>query len=411
MVTVVRPRLIFLSAAVGVWLGGLVFLAKLQWDAAYFDPRMPYLAIVGLFTILGAMRAKLVIGDATLNRRRLTVALDRLASVEVRRAKFLKQEGWFRTLAVVTDRDGNKITFKPVFWRHSASDVLAVVQVCARAQGLTLDERTRGALVKASERRSASMPAWAYRTKPAAPDEVVTVASPKPSFWTKRNADGSDKKFQPQRLLALAGAAVVFVPTMLFVGRVGTHTVRSLKCADSRAAWTEAPEVRTTTRTDADVIQYLRTTPHSWESPPWLSNLIPSSIAGRGNTSAVQHDAQALVSGWSLRWQNGNAYDDVQVENFRSHAAAMRFHRDYAEDHCHMGDATFSVAGVPGAYGFRCPCTGEVVDDKVAFVRGNLRVQAIAWGVPTRDSHERAVVLAQTAFAAFNEDGSADPSE
>jgi hypothetical protein len=402
VVTAVRPRPLFFLVLVVAWLGGLALLLKLQWDAAYFDPRMVYIGPAGLFMVLVALRAKLVVSDGRLTRARQVVSLERLERVEIRRAKFWKNEGWLRTVVAISDRDGSAISFKPLLWRRGAADVIAIVQVCARAQNLELDARTRDALSGASQRRSGSIPLWAYRTSPASPGDTPEVLSPRPTFWTRRNADGSDKKFQPQRLIFMAGAMAVVLPVTFVGGRAGTNVVRSMRCSSDRHLWSTAPEIATTPRSDADIVERLRQTPRSWANPPFLTNLIPSSIASAGNTEAVQRDAQALAGGWVLTWGDRYVADEVQVEDFGTHSAAMQFQRDYAEDHCHKGDTAFAVPSVPGAVGFRCPCTGDIVDDKISFVRGSLRIQAIAWGVRSGEDHQRAFASAVDALAAFD---------
>jgi hypothetical protein len=404
--TVVRPRPFFFLLLVLVWFGSLAFMLTLEWDVAQFDPRVAYFGAMGVFGIVASLRAKLVITDGTLRRGRTTVSLERLASVEISRAKFLKQQGWVRTIASFSDRDGNAVSFKPLLWRRGAADVRAIVQACARRQDVELDEKTRDRLAHAAANRSVTIPVWALRKRPEASGDAVAGPVAKSSFWTRRAGDGSEKKFQPQRLLVMLGAAAVFFPAMIVVRDVGTSAVRSLKCSDSRELWTQATEFTSTTQTYGKVVDFLRRTPYSRESPPFVSELRPLDIANNGNSSALQRDAQSLIGALMLRWENGPSFDDVQIEDFGTHAAAMQFQRDYAEDHCHKGDTAFAVPSVPGAYGFRCKCTGAVVDDRVAFVRGNLRVQAITWGIAAGASHERASSLAELALSAFN-DGAA----
>jgi hypothetical protein len=324
------------------------------------------------------------------------VHLEALAAVQLRRPKMSANEGFVARVLEVTDGAGNSVTLKPLWWRRGAADLGRLLNACVSRQNVTVDQRTRDWLRKCVARSSASAPRWT--TQAPAPDAATTLvpAAAEPSkstFWVRRNPDGTPKKLQLQLLLPMIGFVAVGFPVMLGVSRVGTNALVSVRCDDDRAAWTEVADVPEAFGNIAGLQLPLART-LDFGTTPTLYSLDARGLTNKHNTAAVRADAKKLVDGWTLRWRRGAEVIDLQAEDFGSHANAVRFQQDYAEDHCGEGDKAFAVPAIKGAVGFRCPCDGEVVNDRISFVRGQMRFQAIVWGVPRGASHDRAVTVA-----------------
>jgi hypothetical protein len=402
---VLRPRRSFVLLGIVAIIGLPAFLFKLAYDAAELDPRIPMFTLLAPVFIAMLLRARIVVQGADARRRvwrrEMTVGLDRLATVEVRRAKFFRQEGWVRTMLSVTDADGGSFTLKPFLWQRGAADFVRLLRLCAQVQGIAPDDKTREYLARRSERSHLTVPAWTRRERVVTQDAPVALPMATTSnFWTRFNDDGSEKKFQPQRLVLLVGMGAVVLPIMFVSGRVGTDAVRSARCAADRDLWSEAADVPAATVDANALVERIRR-----QAPvpgvPFVYSLDRHGISSPGNTKAVQRDARRLVQGFTLRWGRGNDTVDVQVEDFGTHPAALAFHRAYAEDHCHSGDDTFWTPGIPGGLGIRCNCD-SVVDDRVSFVRGAIRVQVYAWGLRANDGHDKALSVAAKVLKAFD---------
>jgi hypothetical protein len=405
---VLRPRLTVALLAILVAVAGPAGLVWLDYNAAIFDPRTLLVGLYGIALLVITVRARIVVADRIMWRRSFNryrpVSLDALRSVELTRARYLKQQGVLPvSMLRLSDRYGRRGSLKPVLWTGGARRLLAVVEGCVRAQGITVDATTARRLARASTEWSAEVPAWAYH--PARPDDrplaPAPATTPKPStFWIRRNPDGTTKKAQPQLLIPMVGLMVVMLPVMVVAGRAGTNAIRSARCNSARPLWTDAPDFPGGDPPISSVAQRLIPDVLSGQTGR-LYTLQPTNIVNSHNTAAVQRDAATMTDGFDVEWGAGSAtIADVQIELFPSHAAAVAFQRDYDEDHCHVGDKVFSTPEIPGGVGLRCSCTGSTVSDRIAFVRGRTRVQAIAWSVPARQGHGRAITLADDALAA-----------
>jgi hypothetical protein len=181
---------------------------------------------------------------------------------------------------------------------------------------------------------------------------------------------------------------------MLFVQRAGSSALVSARCDRGAHLWNHPPDYPTATFGTGNVRDFIPLSP-LLDGEPVSYSLAPDGLANKHNTAAVRRDAQDLVRGFVLRYGEGHSAGvDLQFEDFGTHANATRFQFDYAEDHCREGDTAFAVPAVPGAVGFRCPCEGDIVDDRVSFVRGTTRMQVIVWGLDAREGHEWATEVA-----------------
>src|SRR5438105_2246724 len=119
-----RPRRVFVVAAVVVPVLLLALLLKLSYDAATFDPRIALFAVYAVAYGVAAVRARVRVSDGVLWRRSLGrysgVRLDALDAVVIGRARYLRREGVLRTILRVSDRDGRSLTLKPAVWQRHA---------------------------------------------------------------------------------------------------------------------------------------------------------------------------------------------------------------------------------------------------------------------------------------------------
>jgi hypothetical protein len=406
---VLRPRvgLILLTLAVGIGMPVTIF--KLSYDQGFFDPRVVLVVLYGLLYSVLVIRARIVVSDGTLWRRAVKryrpLSLDRLASVEFSRNRYNKNEGLLPTGVLrLADCYGRRMRLKPSLWIGGAKHLVAVVDACARSQGIALDERTDQRLSRSSGRIAHQVPAWAYGcTSPRGgvqPDPTVTTRPAASTFWTRRNADGKPKRFQAQRLIPMIAATALMLPGYVALARVGTHAVRSARCSSARRLWTNAPDFPSDGVPPSQVAATLAATPLFGRSGV-VYRLRPADLANSHNTPAVRHDATRLFYALDVQWVGGRTVAaDVQVQEFPTHADALAFQGDYGEDHCHEGDRAFATPSVAGGVGLRCTCTSTTVNDRVAFVRGRTRVQAIVWAIPANQGHERALQLASIGLAA-----------
>jgi hypothetical protein len=388
-VLVVRPRrwIVALTVVVAVLLP--IGLLKLAYDESYFDPRIALVALYASTLVAMELRARIVIVDGVVRRpvlgRGRPVRLDALASVHRARHRVL-----------VADRFGGVTFLRPRYWEQNAAPLLAVLAACVRAQGIVVDEPLRQSLDDALARCRDVVPAWAYRSP--APDGAPPPP-PMSTFWTRRNTDGTVQQRQVQRLIPLLLLFALSVPFMIVVGTTGTKAVRSVKCDHDRTLWGTAADV---VATDSGIVPVIARVDAVTESgaKPLLYRLGPGNLANSHNTAAVQRDAASLVDGVVAVWSSGNRENaELQLERFPSHAAALAFQRDYAENHCRDGDVAFRTRGVPGAVGFRTGCVRYCSNlfDRVAFVRGTIRVQVVVEHLRPRDGHDAAMRLARVA--------------
>jgi hypothetical protein len=405
---VLRPRLTAMVGAACLLLGFPAVLLWLQWQASFFDARTPLIVFGAGAGLVLVFRSRIVVVDRVMWRRRFRayrpVSLDRLAFVRYSRARYLKQEGPIPTgLLRLADRYGRTTTVKPALWRGGGKQLVVIVAACVRSQTLSVDDETARRLAPPGPfDPAASAPAWAYALAP--PTEVpATAAAPRPStFWTRRNPDGTQKRTQFQRLIPMIGAMIVIIPVTIVADRVGTDAIRTAHCAADRPLWTNAPDFAGEPIPAADLAPAVTMLTEAGVTGQ-LYRLEPSDIANSHNSTAVRRDAATMNDGLEVDWsKQNNLIDAAQIERFSSHAAALQFQRDYAEDHCHEGDRTFQPSGIPGGVGFRCSCTGTTVDDRIAWVRGDTRIQVIASAVPSRQGHGQATDLAQAVLAAQN---------
>lgn len=388
----------------------------ISYQDAYLDPRVILMVLYSVVIVLGVTRSRLSVVDGQLTRRLLVgerrVRLNSLAGVQIRRGRYLKNEGVLPTnLVALVDQAGQRTTFKPVLWQKSAGPILATLSVCCRAQKLATDERTTGVLARANRSWAHEIPGWAYGTRtasyappPPLPRRAAVLVD---RFLIRRDDSGRAKKLQWRMLLIPVVMLAVGLPPVWLASHLGTAAIRSARCGSASTLWTKAPDFPTET-VPAQAVTYQAAALISGMGRPTLYGITSAGIANQYNTSAVQRDARQLVEGQDLRWQDGSkVLADLQVEEFSNHQAALAFQSDYAEDHCAEGDHVFATPSVPGGIGIRCQCTGTTVEDRIAFVRGSLRIQAIDWVVPSSQGHQAVTELAMTAVRATSQ---ADPA-
>lgn len=387
----------------------IALMLKLSYDSATFDPRIALLPLYAVGLGVAGFRGRIVVSGGVLWRRRFGspagVDLRELQVIRIGRARFFRREGFIRTILRVEDRHGRAVSMKPVLWAGGSSVLLAGLAGAARAQGVTLDDRTRKAVERASARAGDAPMAWAYRLGPAsaaaggADPEREPPAPARSTLWTRRDEHGVARKVQLQRLVPMLLVAVLMIPATIVVGNAGTRKVRSLRCRNDRRLWI-APVADPPVAGGAGQIAVGLVWSHAWPGHGVPYVLRPDDLANRHNTATVQRDAERLTDGGLAQWSDGGRVRaEVFIERFSTPVDAVTFHRDYAEDHCHGGDVAFAVPQIPGAVGFRCGCVHrDVVNDRVSYVRGAVRVQALVYGLRSRDGHGAAIALAQVAL-------------
>lgn len=396
----VRPRRLLVVASFSLFAVLVGVFTKLSYDLAYFDPRVLLLAFEGILLLVFGLRARLQVADGALWRRAVVresgVDLADLAGIEVRRSRLSRSEGAFRTIVVVSDRGGRQITFKPLTWRGGGRGLLAGLAELARRQSLTLDERTIAALGRAVARNGGT-PTWAYtigsRRRPDA-----DAALKKSSFWIRRDEYGRPRRAQAQLLVPILAAGAVGLVAAFGLARAGTSIVRTMRCDADRSAWT-APEASSVGTMDLRTLAAALAAPGTFPGRAKLFRLDSAGIANRYNSAAVQRDAERLARGYDMEWESGGQVrGQLSVEDFATAEDAVRFQHDWGEDHCHKGDEAFPTNKVPGGVGFRYLSSTELADERVAFVRGTLRLQATTYDVPARLHHSAVLQLADNAL-------------
>jgi hypothetical protein len=420
-----RPRPLLLALLCAGAAGAPVGLVWASYSAARFDGRIPFVALELLVVAFFALRARYVVADRTLWRRGVSsprtargVRLDRLASVEMGRARYLKNQGVMRTRLVVADDEGRQIALKPALWHRGARPLMALLDICARSQGLTLDDRTAEHLSTAGQAFGQDVPAWAYHGAaraggpvgpesdgaagsggPAGSDGAGTPAAPS-SFWTRRDADGRLKKAQWQRLPVVFAILAAAIPVVFFTAKVGTDAVRSARCASERHLWGPSAAVGATATSWVSLVEMMPSAATYAGAQVRIYQLDRQRMYNSNASAAMKAAAGAMVAGADIGWTANNqrtAVADVLVEQFPDPAAALAYQQQWGEEHCHQGDLAFTPPGIAGATGFRCGCRGGAVDDRVAFLRGPIRIQATFWRARSRDGHQYADALAQSA--------------
>lgn len=403
-----RPLAVLIGTLLGVSLVSV--LAWLMYRAAFFDVRIVLFAALGAAYLVVALRARIVVYDGVVWRRafkryRAVVSLSQLESVEQHRARARKKEGALPlSILRLSDSYGRTMSLKPALWTAKAATLRVVVATCAQTQGINLDEETADRLSRGVPPGSVSVPPWAYVRAAPPPAAFGTPPGQPPvtqrGLWTRRRPDGSPAKFQPLRLVVVL-VALGFVPVAIVVNRVGTDALRSQRCSTARriaadaAAFSSDPGAL-----DGSAQRIAELAVRGLPARTYA--LGPGDIANSHNTGAVQRGAGALVDGRDVRWANAtHLVAEVQIERFQSHAAALAFHRDYVEDHCRGGDSAFAIGQVPGSVGFRCNCQGSRTFDRLAFVRGDTRVQVIAWDLSPGADHGAVTALADGAAKAM----------
>ncbi len=121
---VLRPRLVAVIAAAGVWIGLLIPLTVIGFDEGRINPRVPLYALLMAVAVFFSIRARLTVADRRLRQaigKREIVSLDRLAFVQIARPSLLRQQGYVRARLAIGDRYGRTIAIKPALWTRGSS--------------------------------------------------------------------------------------------------------------------------------------------------------------------------------------------------------------------------------------------------------------------------------------------------
>jgi hypothetical protein len=404
---ILRPRLLAIVAATALWLGFLVPLTVIGYSEGRIDPRVPFYAVLLVVVVIFSVRARLTIADHRVRRaigKREVVSLDRLAFVQVTRSKVLKQQGYMRTRLVIGDRYGRTIAIKPGLWRHGARRLLVLLDVCVRSQGIAVDDRTREHFSAAAPQFGSQVAGWAYA--PAAPAELPAAPPVRRAFdrwWTCRDAAGTAKKAQPQRLVVIP-LVLAFVPIMIVSSDRMNSALRSFKCDSSRHLWADAdvPAPNAPPQVIAAGLQSTTFSNATIEESPLTTSVIAPPGTDKAVLTAVAAFEGGIDVGWTTTTTNGPTYvAEIRAEQFQSHAAALAYERALGDERCSEGYVPFTVSSIPGAAGFRCSCVGSREIDKVGFVRGDLGIQVIDWYARAGDHHRTVEVLADRAAAPY----------
>lgn len=388
---VLRPRAIWRVVLVVGPLIAMAWFLKVSYDEAEIIPQIWFLALQFGVLALMLLRSRVVVAGGALWRRSFRryngVDLASLQSVELTRASYLKNEGLVRKVLRVRDRAGRMVTLKPALWSNGARPLLAGLGAVARQQGLILDQRTSEAIDQAASRAPIGFD-WTATVGLRGPLETEAPASPA-------------GKPRPLLVVGSLGAAALLLAISFAASSATNRWLRAERCERDRHLWTPAPVPAPAPSPNLEVIASQVADAGLSEGRPELFLLDPSSLANEHNTVAVRRGAQRLSQGVLVQWLAGQELQsEVYIEQFDSPASANQFHQAYGEDHC-RNDKAFAVPQLDGAVGFRCRCDGDVVDDRVSFVRGDVRVQSIVWTVPRGDNHQRAVTLAEHALRAL----------
>jgi hypothetical protein len=364
----VRPKLILLAAVVVGPMAVFWWLARLMLDSGSVDPRLPICVLSWLMGAVIACTSRLVVADRALRRRSLlggrVVSLDQLAQVTIRKARWTRKEGWGGQVVELVDRYGRTMRWKPWCWARRSLPVLAIIGACVRSQRLDVDEATANQLSPASLSGS-DVPPWTFRGTPTidgllAPSSVAAEATrPTGRRRTTRTA------VAVSAVMFLVAGGFTYVAT-----RLGTAYVQQARCAPNRHRWT----------TDADVAGNIK------DPVAEAARLTTSNLSGLDPATQVLSPDDLLYAspasfadGRRVTWgPPDNPPLAIRIEQFTSHQAALDYNRAWGEWHCRQPEASSPLDIVPGAAAFRYT-TKNAYEDKASFVRGDTRIEIIAW--------------------------------
>ena len=361
-----RPRVLPLAVLLVAPIALLVFLTGLAYRTGDFDPRVVPLAAMWLFTSATAATAKLSVSGGAVWRRMLVVtravSLDALASVQVRRAKYFKQEGLPTRIVEVRDRYGRVMTWKPALWANRRA-LEGLLGSYVTAQRLSVDDATRTYLAEAS---TFGAPA-------------VVVASPGP-FAQLPPPPGFAAAPPPTKVSAKQAVVLgtLFVAmAALTIGSVlaGPRVLGSIRCANERDRWTTHADVGGASLDPISSTEAIADPLAPQLGEPQLT--VGAAFVPPGAPTSFHQVAQAHVHGQGVTW-GGRGLDlnaFVEVDRYSSHEAALAYVREWGEWSCAHHEF-FEVPDVPGAVGFRI-ADRSIARDHVVFVRGDTVVHAM----------------------------------
>ena len=76
-------------------------------------------------------------------------------------------------------------------------------------------------------------------------------------------------------------------------------------------------------------------------------------------------------------------------------AASLGYDKRWGDWHCLRPESSFALDGVAGSAGFRYEGGKTSYEDKVSFVRGDVRVEVITFATPDDDTHAGLAEIAQ----------------
>jgi hypothetical protein len=344
---------------------------------------------IGVALIL-AGTSRLVVAGRALRRVTLfggrAVSLDALAAVRTQRANVLKRQGHGEMSVVVVDRFGRSTVFKPRSWSKGARPVLALLDVCVAAQRIPVDEKTAARLAAAREGYG-DIPAWAHRREPT-PGDVPRMSSgssevarpPLVALVVKATSTPARRIVSLLVVLAssLAVAAGVVGLTVAGNDLAESHFDQE-HCAPNRHRWT----------TDADIERSILD-PLTEADRMKGSNLYGTEAPNVATLTAddlLYGDSSDFVAGQYLTWGDpDNPGTSIRLEQFTSHQAALDYNRRWGDWHCRQPETSFVLPLVPGSAAFRYEAK-TADEDKVSFVRGDVRVEIITWTGTDDEAH------------------------
>ncbi len=378
---VVRPKL-WLVVLLAVVPASAVWWTVQEFGRGRFDSRVPLYGLAVGAALIVAATSRLVVAGRTLRRVTLfggrAVSLDALATVRTERANFLKRQGHGEITVVVVDRFGRAMVFKPRSWSKGARPVLALLDVCVAAQRIPVDEKTAARLA-AARAGHGDIPAWAYRGASTSRDAPRTspglpeIARSRPLAFVVK-ATSTPARRLVFTFAVLVGALVVGagVVGLTVVGNdlAASHFDQE-RCAPNRHRWTTDADVeRSILDPVAEADRVKGSNFYDMEAPNVTTLTADDLLYG---------DSSDFVTGQHVTWGDpDNPGTSIRIEQFTSHQAALDYNRRWGDWHCRQPETSFVLPLVPGSAAFRYEA-GTADEDKVSFVRGDVRVEVITW--------------------------------